>query len=118
MTKVELAYFAGIIDGEASVGKWRAGKNRIWQARIVMTHTYRPLGNRLVHAFGGHIHEAGVGPLGRKQRYQWMMSKQPEVRKALRLLIPFLDEKRTRAKQTLKFLDYLQAHPRPIGRFR
>lgn len=75
-----LAYLAGIIDGEGSVGFAHRGPasgcRRFFYIQVVMTD--KPIMDLFVETFGGKLHQRNlVGRLGTKPQWAWQARGNP-----------------------------------------
>lgn len=93
----DLAYIAGIIDGEGSIMRNPQG---LWIVRVNMTD--RPLIEWL-YSFGGKFAFRGVPKAhpNHKPQYEWMVARQLDVVTLLEAILPYMRVKSERAKQAL-----------------
>ena len=99
--ETELAYLAGIVDGEGSIGAhWRSHSSVNIQVNIQVGMTQVGAVELFVKVFGGHIHiEKRVTKSG-KPIYKWRLN----CRKAadcLEKLLPYLIIKREQARDAI-----------------
>jgi hypothetical protein len=100
-SNTDLAYLAGIIDGEGSIMQiFRTRKHPVWAIKCNMTD--RPIIEWL-HSFGGTFHIRPSRDPGRfKEQYEWDMHRQLDVQAMLTALLPYLRVKHDKAKAALK----------------
>ena len=114
MTDVELAYAAGIMDGEGTIGIYRSyapdrkgGKKRevaLLRPCVSVAQCDIRLPEWLQQKFGcGYIHNQGVPKSGRRVVYTWQVWGFTSVVPVLEALKPFLFLKRDRAEIALEF---------------
>ena len=110
MLETELAYVAGIIDGEGSIGiyqqKARGYRSKVM--RVTVDNTDEWLIRQLLMWFGGHINRRSDHRGNRKDVWQWYV----ESKKAgnfLRLILPYVRMKRPQVELALQFQE--RKHP-------
>ena len=107
----DLAYTAGIVDGEGSIGFVRVEQRKRFQLVVSVTNTNEWLIRWLKFSFGGSIYvERRKG----KDKDLWFW--QVNARKALeflKLILPYLKLKRPQAELGIKFTE---SRPRYLGR--
>lgn len=101
-----IAYLAGIIDGEGSIGIEHLSptKNRrkdYYVCRLTVINTYEPLMKRLVSTFKGQ-YDTRKRIEGRRICYRWHVFGE-DLEKALQMILPYLDEKLPQAKKLLEY---------------
>ncbi len=104
MRKTDLAYIAGIIDGEGSISIIHASPRRrnpggeIY-AQVGVTNTNEWLIQWLHFNFGGGVNmeKAGRNPLSKQNIWRWNLSHQ-KARTFLVLILPYLRIKRQEAE--------------------
>ncbi len=110
---MEIAYLAGIIDGEGSIhiGKLnitkrrRAYKNPQIVPCITVEMTDRDIPNELQARFGGWVKSRQRhDQIGRKRLYAWGISSKSGLKTALEALRPYLHVKRHHAWLMLEYL--------------
>lgn len=95
----DLAYLAGIIDGEGTILHQAAGRSTpIWTVKFNMTD--RPL-VEWVHSFGGTFNVRPPAKPGHKEQYAWAVNRQLDVLTFLEAILPYLRVKRARAEEAL-----------------
>lgn len=97
LTKEQLAYFAGFLDGEGSFDFLRT-------PRVRVTNTYLPVIKELKHTFGGSWFKRGHRARSRVC-YEWVVCGS----KALNLVhqvLPYLKEKGHQARILCMFREY------------
>jgi hypothetical protein len=93
MTKVQLAWVAGLLEGEGSFSLKGGGtaRNIVVQCHMTDVDVLR----RLLTLAGGTLHGPySNGPAGRKQRWMWRVSG-PHARTLMKRLLPLMGERRT-----------------------
>lgn len=104
----ELAWAAGIIDGEGTVDYY-VGKKGV-SPRVEVSMTHEPTVRRLHTILGGNFR----GPYSRgrnKSIWVWSTSAFKMVIQIIRLLRPYLFTKRSDAARTLAFCHWRQQQP-------
>jgi len=113
-TPIELAYLAGIIDGEGWIGlqkrlqrKWITYKPalRITNTDANIINVVRKIWENV--GVDGHIYENDQQPSvpNGKQILNIQLNKQSDIKRILDAVIPYLVGKKARAEMLLKFLD-------------
>lgn len=105
------AYFAGLIDGEGTMGVYAVGNgkdgNTYWSPKFALHGTHRPMLVAAFEHFGvGRFGEGKRNPghhLGGKPQWVWSVSSKGKIASVLECVVPFLIEKR---EQALTMLDY------------
>lgn len=99
----DLAYIAGIIDGEGSVMRvFRNRKYPVWVVKVNMTD--RPVIEWL-HSFGGKFSVRPSRDPGRlKEQYEWKLHRQLDVQAVLTAIVPYMRVKKDLAEQALATL--------------
>lgn len=104
LSQVEIAYFAGLFDGEGCIG---AGKNQ-WEnihIRLAVKMTDESVIRLLHEKFGGHFYSIPEDRLtNRKARYVWCLYACDCVLGVLDLMLPYLRVKREQAELAVSFL--------------
>lgn len=110
LDKVQLAYLAGIIDGEGHISISRqksphCKRGYVHRAVVSVSNTQLKLMNRLKSWFGGHIkiHKPRKF-MQNKSVYEWNVWAVNEQMRILQNVIPYLFLKRTQAEGVLHFL--------------
>lgn len=108
-----LAYLAGLIDGEGhfkAVPLFKAsGRNRGLPAIQIGMNDRAPL-DWCGATFAGKVYTNGRSSTGRK-RYVWMLTRQEDLRYLLPLLLPHLKVKGPQAWALLRVVETLRAQP-------
>lgn len=103
VTEIDLAYIAGIVDGEGSftVGKYKVKsmKSFAYRGYFQIANTYVPLLLKIKEFFGGRVVEQGIG----KKCFANTFSTN-EMREIIPKLIPYLVIKKKQAEIMLAFL--------------
>jgi len=103
-TKPQLAYLAGIIDGEGTFYIGVAGPTkRKFISRISVVNTFEPLVIHLQNVFGGLVYsrKSRLHPKW-KTKYEWILTGHL-CTSICNLVLPFLICKKEQAKLMLKF---------------
>lgn len=106
MKRTDLAYAAGIIDGEGCISISRNSKNRGLQIQVEVGNTNEWLLQWLRFAFGGRVilvNDRRTENRGWKPVYHWYL-RYDEIREFLKLIYPYLRIKRVQAEIVLKVL--------------
>jgi hypothetical protein len=114
-SETDLAYFAGIIDGEGWIGlQKRFERNRFttYKPTIRVTNTDANIIERIQEIWlklgvNGHLYETTQGPSvanGKPVMYL-QIQKQTLLKKTLEAVLPYLVGKRARAAMLLRFVD-------------
>lgn len=107
MRKTDLAYVAGIVDGEGYIGISADHRNRYnsnrpcWRLRVSVTNTNEWLMQYLKFSFGGSISIKG-GKGNKKPCYDWVLNR-GHAAEFLKLILPYLRLKRPQAELAIKF---------------
>ena|SRR3990167_4851389 len=96
----ELAYMAGIFDGEGSVGIYSNGHRNTVFLRLQVANTSLLLMEWLEERFGGSVYTRNVKDLY-QQRYDWQMRSR-EAAVLLETLLPFVLIKKAQAEVALR----------------
>jgi hypothetical protein len=112
VTVAELAYLAGIIDGEGCIGLRLPGPSVTPSVRIEVTNTDRRLISWLSDRFGGYS-SGPVRPTNSKLAYRWTLAKRDDVRSLLEAMLPYLVIKDRQASLALEF--FSNCPPLPQG---
>ncbi len=98
----QLAYLAGIFDGEGYLGFHP--KNSKQKVRVSIGNTYKPLIDWL-STLGGKIGIPRISKLGKKQTFSWRITGYSNVLIFLTDLEPYLLIKKDKANQVMTFLE-------------
>lgn len=90
-TPVELAYLAGLVDGEGSVGLLRDHGGPFRAPILSICNTDRALVDFAREIFGGVITTSKPRKAHHKTKYEWKLRYQAAVA-ALRILLPYMRE--------------------------
>ena len=101
MRKTDLAYAAGIIDGEGSIGIYRQPTYLTW---ITVRNTNEWICQWLRFAFGGYVYTHTYKPphLKWKDSWQWRITGS-DAADFLRLILPYLRLKKPQAELAIAF---------------
>jgi hypothetical protein len=109
----EIAYLAGLFDGEGSVSRYqemrKGRKNPTWVIRCEVNMTDKPVVKWIHDTLGfGSFHKKPPSPkqLGRKMQYRWCCSYRDALKFA-NLLLPYARVKRKKLQQIIKHYDKL-----------
>lgn len=124
MTSTDLAWAAGFIDGEGSIGVHRENVNREgrphrqnYRASLQVANTQRAACDRLQKVFGvGEVMEIRPTTLFRARQFRYTLRNRLELFRVLFLLRPYLFLKAEQADLTLAFLASRQS-ARGVGRY-
>jgi hypothetical protein len=108
---VLLAYMAGIIDGEGTIGITKVTPKRYtnprYTARIHFGNVNKDVVEMFANKFGGSVKEERVP--NRKLMYRWYRVGNPITKDIVETLIPYLVIKRPQAENVLEFLNTVKA---------
>lgn len=108
MRKVDLAYVAGIIDGEGCISlNFQNKNNSVFAIRVQVGNTNEWLLQWLKFAFGGRtvlVNDKRMEIRGWKPLYRWYL-RNAEALDFLKLIYPYLRIKRTQAEIAIKVLE-------------
>lgn len=99
MKKTDLAYIAGVFDGEGCVNLGKCGNT--YKARITIGNTNEWLIQRFKFQFGGNI-RMNKGRDNRKDFWIWSLNCQQSAR-FLKLILPYLTIKRPQAQLLIEY---------------
>jgi hypothetical protein len=115
-TDAEIAYAAGIFDGEGSISiipytrRLRGGKGGYYRLDCVVSMSFFPIPSWLKEHFGGKRYlyvDKGAQPLAHHlPMARWQISG-PGAKAFLTLVKPYLQAKRTQADVAIAFQEYL-----------
>lgn len=110
MTDVELAYMAGIVDGEGSIcivkhsgAKDTPRKHPIYRAHVSVSQCDIRLPNWIKERFGGYVSNLGVPKKGHKQAYSWQITGTKQCLPFLQAIRPYLLLKTRQADIAIDF---------------
>ncbi len=100
MKKVDLAYIAGLFDGEGSICIERNGR-RFWiYVGVIMTDEY--IIRWLQFVFGGSIYHYAPRGISKKDQWRWR-TVGPQAIPVLKALMPYLRLKKAQAELAIEF---------------
>lgn len=107
MKKTDLAYVAGIIDGEGCIHIANCGSNkykygRVFRLGISLASTDEWLPNWLKFAFGGYVYSKPIRPPSKKSQWEWRLGD-VKAMDFLRLIYPYLKLKKPQAEVAINF---------------
>lgn len=104
MRKIDLAYTAGILDGEGCIGIYPRGRRRMHRAEVRIHNTNEWLIQWLRFAYGGSVYytEPKQGE-NHKPCWMWVVSGKKALI-FLQLIYPYLRLKKPQAELAVKFL--------------
>ncbi len=114
MKKTDCAYYAGIFDGEGTIGMYAIGKKtlnqrRTYCLRVQVVSTDEWIIQSLKFAFGGNIFiEARKNNPRWATAYRWFLQKRRTIG-FLETILPYLRLKRPQAELALKYLRHKTA---------
>ena len=90
---IQLAYIAGIVDGEGCIDTFKSGDRVSYQPRITVVNTNKEVLQFIITMFGGTL---AIRPkaVGHKQVYSWMRGGLPASEILEKLLPYFIIKKR------------------------
>lgn len=102
MARVEdLAYIAGVIDGEGSIGVYSTSKCKSSTLQVVINMTDQEAINLAYSMFGGKLYSQ-VGRAGDRRLYRWIVTGK-RAQEVLVLIKPFIRVKRLQLEMALTF---------------
>ena len=108
MKKTDLAYVAGIIDGEGTITVVKNGQTS--SLRVSVCNTNEWLINWLRFSFGGSVYKFRKIEKN-KQAWQWMLTCR-KARDFIVLVMPYLQIKRPQAELAIQFQNRKNKSPR------
>ena len=100
-TETELAYLAGIVDGEGSIGAhWRTNSSVSFHVNFQVGMTQVGAIDLFVKIFGGHIHIEKRRTKSGKPIYKWQIYAR-KAANCLEKLLPYLIIKREQARDAI-----------------
>lgn len=109
MTKTELSYIAGFIDGEGCLTVSFSKRPRnvtVFSARVVIVNTDKPIINWLLKKIGGSCRKKQNPKAHHKMSYHVTLSAQHRVVKFLKAIYPYLKVKKRQAKIIINILNH------------
>ena len=100
LSKIDLAWVAGILDGEGYVGAYKMGN--FTRLKVAVTNTDPKMILKLYDMFGGNLYAFPPSP--RKQVYSWSV-QDSHATKVIAQVFPYLVTKADQARIALKFAD-------------
>lgn len=107
---VELAYLAGIIDGEGTIGlheRQGIGEKKRWCIRFIVTNTDFRLIQWLIDNFGGNFYKKTPKVAKWKVSYVWTIYDTKKCYDLIKKIKPYLVLKNEQADVVIKFQDSL-----------
>jgi len=95
----DLAYLAGIIDGEGTIGIYYHKGRNSYRVKIYVVNTYKPLIDWLGSVFGGFVYQRTHKTW--KTKYEWHLGE--DAMDLLKSLIPYLKIKKEQALTAIEF---------------
>ncbi len=106
-------YYAGIVDGEGSIGIYgkfsKRSQKRYWQTCCTVGMSSSIITASFAARFGGGVLRR-KDVFGKKPMWIWSIGKRSEVLSFLSVVTPFLIEKRAQALMVIKYLKDIEAH--------
>jgi len=100
LTKTDLAYLAGLFDGEGCIMRRRYGRRVYYHIQI--TNTYEPVMDWL-QSYGGRVQARRPDLNERwKPKFDWCISRKLDVYAFLLCVLPYLKIKRQQALEALE----------------
>lgn len=104
MNKYELAYFAGLMDGEGCFNINFNKKRNTYQARLTMSNTNIAMIEWCRDKVGGKIYRRKKYFIHHKDKWEWMSWGDKEIlKKLLQDMLPFLVGKQEQCKVLIRF---------------
>lgn len=115
ITVAQIAYLAGIIDGEGCIHilKQRKGKFVYYTLFMQVANTDPKLMLWIQEIFGGNVRPRKLCRSNKRNVWQWVLAAR-QAEEVLRLVIPFLVVKKDQAELSLQFRDSYVGN-RPYG---
>ncbi len=107
MRKIDLAYTAGIVDGEGCIGLYLSS-NKSFRVHVTVTNTNEWLIQWLKFAYGGNVCSAPV-PVNCKLAWRWNIVSN-QATNFLETIMPFLKLKRQQAELAIEFQNRRRGH--------
>jgi len=108
MKKTDLAYIAGIVDGEGTVGiaRMRRKESKSWTytLRVSVQMSAEFIARWLQFSFGGRVYPRRWSGQNWKAQYQWVISGE-EAGGFLKAILPYLRLKRAQAELVFRFME-------------
>ena len=101
LRKVDLAWMAGFMDGEGSIGAY----TRYYNVYVSITNTERWMLELFKFAFGGNVYDLLGGEVNWKARYEYKISGDKAL-VMLRALLPYLKLKKGQAELAVQYLEH------------
>ncbi len=99
---LQLAYLAGLVDGEGSISIKHNKVTNVYSATIAVGMTQLEGLKLLVEVFGGKIRE-DLTSNRKSTMYRWQLTSKADVTRVLEALLPFLRVKKDLAVKVLTF---------------
>ena len=116
MEEADLAYLAGIIDGEGCIRIRRRRRGSYWcyysYIRVAMTN--QSVLMLLQYHLGGYVGKQTKLPSHRKEQYYWGIECRAAII-ALQKLLPYLKIKKAEAELAIKFNAAMKPYSKPRG---
>lgn len=101
MLETELAYAAGILDGEGSVRSCLS--QGYWRPEITICNTYEPLLDWFIEKFKGRKRIVTGVHQGNFVRYVWGLYATDDVRRFAKLMLPYSKIKKAHLEAIIEF---------------
>jgi len=111
MSKNDLYYAAGLVDGEGTVTLIRQTRHQKRSPSISVSSTSEELVDFMKDTFGGHIVKLKPPKKGHRQAWHWQTSHDNAI-KTLKQIAPYLRERKKKARANLILRDYKRVTPR------
>jgi hypothetical protein len=99
---VTLAYAAGIVDGEGTIGVVHQGGRRRPMVTVTVVNTSREVIDWFTSEFGGKVYLRNNPRFGSKQIYTWTIARLRDVQAFLQAIRPYLIIKKITALNALR----------------
>lgn len=123
VTSHQLAWLAGIWEGEGTFMiygyKRRNRKDKNYSARVTLTNSSIEMINEISKIFdncgiGGHIYQEKMRSKKHKACYHITVNKMEHVKKAAKLMLPYLISKKAHAEVLIRFINLRQKYKRIV----
>lgn len=111
MTDIELAWLAGLLEGEGSFIEFLETRNKKWRCKIYLKMTDLDIIERVQYLTGmGSIctAESPSKPSHYKKAWQWQVQSIPEAIKLMEMLLPLMGQRRSEKITTILEYYYKQ----------
>lgn len=111
----EIAYIAGIIDGEGTIGVYKGGAPYSYSLRLIVSNTHVPMLEWLHVRVGGSLTRNGTGYKTRHKQGWQVVLWQAHAAAVIQACRPFLIVKAPQADLGLRFMsEFISHRGRPV----